>query len=494
VTRERSSVQDTAGAHGGREGHSAPPQALRVRKDDLPARFAASAAVTDIGVDMATAECLDWIAKRALANPCRVRPISFAELAGWHFERGTGNLVHDSGKFFSVEGLHVKVDDGATGEWQQPIIVQPEIGILGLLAKEFGGVLHFLMQVKMEPGNPGLFQLSPTVQATRSNYTKVHNGQSVKYLDRFLTPGRGRILVDVLQSEHGAWFYRKANRNMIVEVFDDVPIDDEFRWLSLGQIGELLRHPNLVNMDTRTVLACAPSLPEERRAVRSDTELLSWFTAERARHDLRSRRIPLAEVTGWHRGGRAIEHDLGRFFRVIAVSVNARNREVAGWTQPLIEPIGLGVAAFVVRRFQGVPHVLVDARVEGGFQNTVELGPTVQCTPELYRDATDRPRFLDVVLSAAGDRVRYDAVHSEEGGRFFRAETRYLVVEADEAQVPAVAPAGYQWVTPGQLSALVKHGNYLNVQARTLLSVLTTRAMDVHYPGPRTRRERTPGR
>lgn len=467
---------------------SALPRVLRAREDDdLAARFAASAATTGVGVDLATGECLDWVAKRALANPCRVSRIPFAGLAGWSFQRDTGNLVHDSGKFFSVEGLHVTVDDGATGEWQQPIIVQPEIGMLGLLAKEFGGVLHFLMQVKMEPGNPGLFQLSPTVQATRSNYTKVHRGHAVKHLDRFLDPGRGRVLVDVLQSEHGAWFFRKANRNMIVEVFDDVPVDDDYRWLSLGQIGELLHHPNLVNMDSRTVLACAPSLPQEQRALRSDTELRSWFTAERARHDLWSRRIPLAAVANWRRGATAIEHELNRFFRVVAVSVTARNREVGGWTQPLFEPIGTGVAAFVVRRLQGVPHVLADARIEGGFQNTVELGPTVQCTPEFHEDGSDRLKFVDLVLSATGDQVRYDAVHSEEGGRFFRAETRYLIVEADEAQAPAAAPPGYQWVTPGQLSALVKHGNYVNVQARTLLSVLTSGAVDVGRPGAATR-------
>jgi len=133
-----------------------------------------------------------------------------------------------------------------------------------------------------------------------------------------------------------------------------------------------------------------------------------------------------------------------------------------------------GVVAFVVRHFDGVPHLLAQARAEGGFIDTVELGPTVQCTPgnfaHLPRSA--RPAFLDHVLTAPADRVRYEAVHAEEGGRCYQATSRYLLVEADEDVAPARPPAGFAWVTPGQLNSLVRHGAYVNVQARTLLAVV----------------------
>ncbi len=84
--------------------------------------------------------------------------------------------------------------------WTQPIIRQPEGGILGILAEEFDGVPHFLMQAEMEPGNPDLLQLSPTVQATRSNCTKVHCGAAVKYIEHLTQPCRGRVPADVLRS------------------------------------------------------------------------------------------------------------------------------------------------------------------------------------------------------------------------------------------------------------------------------------------------------
>ncbi|MBP2403820.1 NDP-hexose 2,3-dehydratase family protein [Streptomyces syringium] len=452
---------------------------LRPRRDSaLPDRLARSAATTE-GAHLRTEDFTGWLAERGRAHAFQVDRIPFAALDGWSFEDGTGNLTHRSGRFFTVEGLKVTGGPGPYGSWQQPVIRQPEVGILGILAKEFDGVLHFLMQAKMEPGNRELLQLSPTVQATRSNYTKVHRGADVKYIDYFVRPGRGRVLADALQSEHGAWFFRKSNRNMIVEAVGEVELLDDFCWLTLGQIAELLHRDNVVNMDSRTVLACLPFADRRPGALHSDTELLSWFTTERSRHDVVAETVPLNTVPGWRRGESAIEHDEGRFFRVVAVSVQAGSREVSRWTQPLFEPVGLGVTAFVTRAFGGVPHVLAHARVEGGFLDTVELAPTVQYTPGNYAHLAqkDRPPFLDLVLNASPARIRYEAVHSEEGGRFLNAESRYLLVEADEHEAPRQAPPGYVWVTPGQLTSLVRHGHYVNVQARTLLACLNAGAL-----------------
>ncbi|WP_326616765.1 NDP-hexose 2,3-dehydratase family protein [Streptomyces decoyicus] len=445
---------------------------------DLAERCARSAAVTEAGSWLRTAEVPGWMAERHASHRFAVRRIPFAALTGWSFAPGTGNLRHDSGRFFTVEGLQVSVGTRPFPHWQQPIIKQPEVGILGILAKEFDGVLHFLMQAKMEPGNRNLLQLSPTVQATRSNYTKVHRGAEVRYLDHFLRPAPGSVVADVLQSEHGSWFLRKSNRNMIVETRDEVPVADDFCWLTLGQIGRLLRRDNVVNMDARSVLACVPTGDARRSgAPYGDTDLLSWFTAERSRHTVGAERIPLDAVAGWRRGPDTIERPDGRYFRVVAVAVEAGSREVTGWSQPLIEPCGLGVTAFLTRRVRGVPQVLVHARVEGGFLDTVELGPTVQCVPGNHAALPpgDRPPFLDTVLTAGPGRIRYAAVHSEEGGRFLHAESRYLLVEAAD-DMPKELPPGYRWVTPGMLGALVRHGHYLNVQARSLLSLLTTGA------------------
>ncbi len=115
------------------------------------------------------------------------------------FAGDTGNLIHESGKFFSIEGITVRTNWGQVPEWDQPIINQPEIGLLGILAKRINGILHFLMQAKIEPGNINLVQISPTLQATKSNAARVHKGNPPHYLDYFTAERRNvRVLLDQL--------------------------------------------------------------------------------------------------------------------------------------------------------------------------------------------------------------------------------------------------------------------------------------------------------
>ena len=112
-----------------------------------------------------------------------VELIPLNKLNGWDVDPTSGNIKHSTGKFYSIEGLKVKTSFGKTNYWEQPIINQPEIGILGFLTKTFNGLLHFLVQAKMEPGNVNSLQISPTVQATKSNYTQVHGGLKTRYLE-----------------------------------------------------------------------------------------------------------------------------------------------------------------------------------------------------------------------------------------------------------------------------------------------------------------------
>lgn len=442
----------------------------------LSARLALSAECTE-GVT-STAAFFDWLAERQLHHAQRTERIPFAALDKWGFDPDTGDLGHASGRFFSVQGLRVRSDFGAVPEWSQPIISQPEVGILGLAVREIDGVLHFLMQAKSEPGNVNGVQLSPTVQATRSNYTRVHGGSSVPYLDTFRTPEPGRVLADVLQSEQGSWFLRKRNRNMVVEAGPEMQAGEDFCWLTLGQLNSLLRWENLVNMDARTVLSCLPDWDRVEgpgSAVHTGQEIRSWLTDRRVAHEVVTERLPLRAVAGWHRTADAVTHEEGRFFSVVAVHVGSRSREVPSWTQPLLRPHGQGIAALLVKRVGGVLHALMHARVEPGFVDTVELGPTVQCVPDSHAHlaAADRPPLLDLVLGADRAHTLFDTVLSEEGGRFDQAQSRYMIISVDD-RVPVEENAGMRWLSPGQLEDLLKYSGQLNIQARTLVAALRT--------------------
>ena len=438
-----------------------------------------------------------WFAEQRRVNQFEVERIAFGDLKGWGFQPDTGNLVHSSGKFFSIEGLSVSTDWDNRGQWMQPIINQPEIGILGIAVKEFDGVLHCLMQAKMEPGNINTVQLSPTVQATRSNYTGVHNGRSITYLEYFAPPRRSRVLIDSLQSEQGAWFLHKRNRNMIVEITEDVELQPDFCWLTIGQIHRLLELDNVVNMDARTVLSCIPfaapngsvrvggdreyresllrSLSTEQPTRHSTPEILSWMTEVKAQHELLQRSVPLSAVRGWTITDDEISHEEGRYFKVIAADVGASNREVTRWTQPLLAPIEQGVVAFLARPIHGVLHLLMHAKMEAGVLDVIELAPTVQCLRGNFDGLPkDRqPRYLDVVTGARPEQIVYDSVQSEEGGRFHHADNRYQIVRVDE-DFPLGTPPEFRWMSVRQVTELLQHSNYVNVQARSLLASLNT--------------------
>ncbi|MDQ3404756.1 MAG: NDP-hexose 2,3-dehydratase family protein [Actinomycetota bacterium] len=436
-----------------------------------------------------------WLADARTRFRAHTEVVPLDRLSGWSVNPVSGDIGHDSGKFFTVRGLDVEVPGAAIERWSQPIIIQPEVGILGILVKQFDGVLHCLMQAKVEPGNVNGVQLSPTVQATRSNYTSVHRGKAVPYLEYFRQTGKHTVIADVRQSEQGAWFHLKRNRNMVVEVAEDVELLDGFCWLTLGQVNELLRVDDLINMDTRTVLGCFPvagasmsgayktgedsdfraalvrSCSTEEPAVHTIGEILSWITDARTRQDLQVREIPLKTVRDWHWVDGRISHETGMFFDVVGVRVEAEGREVGRWQQPMFEPRGEGLVALFVREFDGVLHALMHARVEAGYLDVLELAPTVQCTPETYdRLAADaRPPFLDAALTA--EDIHFDAVHSEEGGRFMHARTRYMVVPTNLDADPVEHP-NYRWMTLHQLGTLLRHSHYLNVQARSILACL----------------------
>jgi len=433
-----------------------------------------------------------WLADRHRNTRFTVERVPFSELGQWGFEAGTGNLVHSSGRFFSVEGVRHR--DGNGPERFQPIIDQSEVGILVILVKEFDGVPYCLMQAKFEPGNVNTRQISPTVQATRSNFTAVHNGNPTPYVEYFRGTGRGRFLVDTLQSEQGSWFWHKRNRNIVVAVDEEVPLHEDFYWMSLHELRLLLREDNLVNMDTRTVMATMPMDPASAPEAVSDSSLVrsyralspeseppalyspaairSWLSRTRSMCEWRSRLIPLSEVRGWSRSPDEIFDDQAQDFRVIGVRVRAEGREVAEWRQPLLGTRGHGLSVFVAKPIDGVLHLLVRARPEPGLMGSVEMGPTVQVAPKADLEAELRGvPFAEHALTQDPRRVRYDTVLSEEGGRFHHAQNRYRVVLAGE-ELPVEVPDDYCWVTVGQLTRFLRHSHYLNIEARSLLACL----------------------
>ena len=441
-------------------------------------------------------ELSEWIRRRNQEVKVHVEQIPFAEMKGWYMD-AEGCIRHESGRFFSIEGIHVHTDVGTVQEWEQPIINQPEIGYLGILTKEFDGVLYFLMQAKIEPGNVNCVQISPTLQATKSNYTQQHKGRKPLYLEYFQNAQPHQVLLDQLQSEQGARFLRKRNRNIIIKVDEDVPVYEDFAWMTLAQIKELMHHDNMVNMDTRTVLAGLDysqfEISDEalhkmspfgqamiasakcRNGRWTMNEHLSWLTQLKASAELNVRYVPIKDIQGeWQVNEYEISRNDKKFFRVIGTRVNISNREVTSWCQPLVQPMQQGICAFIIKKIDDVYHFLVHAKMECGNLDVYELAPTVQClTGNVLEVPKDKwPAFTEYVLNAKPEQILYDTLQSEEGGRFYQEQNRNLIIEADDSFPFDALPENYIWVSYQQLMQFLHFNNYLNIQSRSLLSLI----------------------
>ena len=437
-------------------------------------------------------EIKTWISKKRSENFVKVEQIEIKGMKDWQFDDHLGILKHVTGGFFSIQGINVKTNWGEVKEWEQPIINQPEIGYLGIITKEINGVLYFLLQSKIEPGNINQVQLSPTLQATKSNYELKHKGKTPLYLEQFQNAKKNEILLDQLQSEQGARFLRKRNRNIIIQIEEEIIVYENFIWVTLGQIKELLKFDNIINMDTRTVISgitfneMNPNYIEEFNkknnfnlnninsylnssySKHTFDEILNWITKLKCYFELQITQKPLKEIKKWNINQNEIVHEDNLYFKIIGTEIQINNREVKIWNQPLIVPLQTGVFAFIIKKINNTYHFLVQAKVEPGNFDIIELAPTVQCITGSYSDSSKVP-FLNFVLNSADHKVVYDTFQSEEGGRFYKEENRNMIIEVDENFTENI-PNNFMWISFNQLTIFLKFNNYLNIQSRSLIS------------------------
>ena len=460
-----------------------------------------------------TEDIAQWLLSINKQQPFCITQIPLEELDKWSFNEKTGDLEQDSGGFFKIRGLQVETNWGNISSWSQPIIHQPEIGILGIITKKINGILYFLLQAKAEPGNINTYQFSPTVQATRSNYLQLHGGKSTLYLEYFIDHLKSEILIDQLQSEQGARFYQKRNRNIIIRLPDDydLEIGHNHRWMTLGQISKLGQKDNTVNMDTRSLISSICYEPENVTSKKSIDEdeltkilndflllskskssfsaklMVSSFSNSKALYtfdeilkkiakrkfecDLNVQLIPLNNVEKWIQTPREIYHPEKNFFTIIGVRIESMNREVLSWDQPIIKQDYPGIVGFIVKEIYGSLHFLTQLKMECGVMDLLEIAPTVQCITSNYEE--DRlPPFVDDLLHRKRSVTIVDVLQSEEGGRFYNECNPNIILMADDS-FSIEEPPNFLWMTMYQLKEFNKFNNSINVEARSLMSCMT---------------------
>ena len=204
---------------------------------------------------------LKWLNNKRKISKAKVKLVSISSLSDWLYDKSLGIIRHKKGtdKFFSIQGI--KINNASTSEvnnWDQPILVQKEGGILAIICQKQGKQIKFLLHAKFEPGNIGKVQLAPTIQATYSNLKRHHGGVKPRFSE-YLNYPKTTIIYSSKHNEEGSRFLKKSNINSLVLIDQNETIyltqDDDYIWLTLPEIKLLFLYDNIVNPFVKTILS-----------------------------------------------------------------------------------------------------------------------------------------------------------------------------------------------------------------------------------------------
>lgn len=432
-------------------------------------------------------EIMQWIASLNLNTKVEIIESKIRDDTFWYYDKDRGVICNRKNSFFQIGGI-IEQNESCVKK-AQPIIFQNEIGFLGIICKKINGVVNFLMQAKIEPGNLNCIQISPTIQATKSNFTRAHGGKSPRYLEYFMDSAKHTLIYDQLQSEQASRFYKKRNRNMVLALGENEDIEEynNFKWMTLGQIKGLMEIDNLVNMDTRTVLAGIPfeigttELPQEwadsvfcyrygeyEKKIKKAYNKLNDY---KMYSDFVTSFCALEELEDWELNPEGVFCRNDADFEVKFYDISIEGREVQEWMQPLVKAKGIACFGLIQSNINGTWKYLVKLYHEIGSFDKAEFGPSVQLefTHNSQENDVIENYFFDYALKKG--KVLVDVLLSEEGGRFYHEQNRNVIISVDYKTIPPL-PDNYAWLEFGTLNQLGQNSHCLNIQLRNLLSLI----------------------
>jgi oxidase EvaA len=206
--------------------------------------------------------------------------------------------------------------------------------------------------------------------------------------------------------------------------------------------------------------------------------ILDWFNKKRQQCDMQVEEIGINKLDKWKTDPETgnIKHETGGFFEVIGIkATNTFDREVGpkGWTQPIIARNPGGILGLLMKRFNGVPHYLVQAKAEPGNIGKLQISPTLQATTSnlLKEHGGSKPLFAKYFDEPNKDKVIYAKWQSEDGGRFHLKSNYNMIVELDEND-DIEFPDSFIWVTLYQIKEMLKYENLVSPHIRGIISVL----------------------
>ena len=234
-----------------------------------------------------------------------------------------------------------------------------------------------------------------------------------------------------------------------------------------------------VNLDTiLRINTMIESIRDDDNQINTLDYVIDWFNKKREESDMTVQEIGINDLDKWDISSTTgnISHESKGFFEIIGVKVsNTFDREVGkkGWTQPMIANNPGGILGLLMKKFNGIPHYLVQAKAEPGNIGKLQLSPTLQATTSnlLKAHGGTKPLFAEYFDEDENPNIVYVKWQSEDGGRFHLKSNYNMIVEVNEDEELTI-PDYFIWVTLFQIKQLLKIENFVGPHIRGIISYL----------------------
>tara|TARA_B110000196_G_scaffold152487_1_gene131337 strand:+ start:1566 stop:2837 length:1272 start_codon:yes stop_codon:yes gene_type:complete len=408
----------------------------------------------------------NWLKKQKKNHKLKIKVIKLKDIDKWKIDNS--KIYHKTKNFFKIVGIKVLTNFNKKN-WDQPMIIQNEVGILGIIKNTKTN--KYLLQSKVEPGNINKLQLAPTVQATKSNYSRVHGGKKVPYINYFL---KSKKTIPSLQSEQGFRYLNKFNSNILLKTSKFIEIKPEFYWFNKNEIKELIKIRNIINMDTLSVFSSFMTKVKKDYPINSIRKIYDWVKINNKKYFMKTKIVDLIKLKDWTYNSTKIEHKKKKHFSIIGINASTNKREIKNWSQPIIKGKEMAFAGFIKTKFNNIEHylcryILKPGLMSGVISCTVNTSDINNYSKNHTLNSNEKYFIKKYFFSQYSKKnIIYDNILSDEGGRFYQCQIRYMISKLlypDSIKIPN----NYIWISHNQIVDMIRDQK-LDIEARLLFA------------------------
>ena len=138
-------------------------------------------------------------------------------------------------------------------------------------------------------------------------------------------------------------------------------------------------------------------------------------------------------------------------------------------SQPIIQHRSTHFAGFITKKINSTVHYLVKFIVEPGYKSGSITCSVKTSNISNYKNNKNLSLKSKLLLQKyffnnRNCSIKYDSIQSHEGGRFYKSQIRYMVIEINDKDIIKI-DENFKWISQNQMISLIKKG-LLDIEAR----------------------------